>query len=293
MEQIATNVDDSMGVREFDRVVRLSPVPSPKDAGRMPLRTFGQVEVDRVIPDGRQPRNEFDKDEIERLAASIRIHGQLHPIRVRWEQTEQKWVIISGERRWRATKAAGLALIDCYFHDEDVTQSEVLEQQLVENLLRRDLKPMEEARAFAELMNLNNWTGKRVAEALRVSSSRVSRALALLDLPTEVQERIEDGTIPKTSAYEISKVQNDNSRRELAEEAASGKLAHGKTVRAVRQRRGKRAEPRGASQCFVAENGLKVTVTAKHKCTYYEIELALSEALDEVRHRIDNNVQIL
>lgn len=293
LQEITTHVDESIGVRERHLPVRLGPVPSAKDVGRIPLRTFGQVEVDRIIPDPIQPRTEFADDEIERLAASIQGHGQLHPIRVRWDETLKKWVIVSGERRWRATKAAGLPTIDCFFHSDDVTRTEILEQQLVENLLREDLKPIEEARAFATLMELNGWTGKRVAEALRVTPSRVSRALALLALPTDIQQQVEDGALPKTSAYEISRLRDDNARRELANQAASGKLTHARAANSVRQRRGKkRPTPRGVNQVFSAENGLRVTVTANRKCTYYEIEVALSEALDEVRHRINNKVQI-
>jgi len=282
-----------MGVREKHHAVRLTPVPSERDVGRRPLRSFGQVEIDRVIPDPSQPRTEFDDEEIQRLASSIAIHGQLHPIRVSWDEAQQRWLIISGERRWRATKAAGLPTIDCYFHKDDVTPTEILEQQLVENLLRKDLKPMEEARAFAKLMELNGWTGKRVAEALRVTPSRVSRALSLLDLPPDVQRQIDDGSVPKTSAYEISRVRDDSARRELAQKVAIGKLPHAIAVNAVRQRRGKKnGKPRGVCQVFASETGLKVTVTANRKCTYHEIEVALSEALDEVRHRINNNVQI-
>ena len=98
----------------------------------MPLRAFGQVEVSRVTPDSSQPRTEFDEDEIVRLASSIQSMGQLHPIRVRWDGEAANWVIVTGERRWRATKAAGLTHIDCYFHEGDITPSEILEQQLID-----------------------------------------------------------------------------------------------------------------------------------------------------------------
>ena len=78
---------------------------------------FGEVEVDRIVPDPDQPRSEFDEEGIEQLAASIRRTGQIQPIGVKWDVSAERWVIVTGERRWRAAKAAGLRTIDCYFHE--------------------------------------------------------------------------------------------------------------------------------------------------------------------------------
>lgn len=295
LEEVSLNVDESMGRRRSTRATQLSPVSSAKDVGRRPLRTFGAVEVNRIIADPQQPRTEFDDDDIERLAGSIRTHGQLHPIRVRWDEAVEKWTIVTGERRWRATIAAGLPSIDCYFIDGEVTQSELREQQLVENLLRSDLRPMEEAKAIQSLMELNDWNGKQVAKALRVTTSRISRSLALLDLPPEIQQQVDAGTLPKSSAYEISKLGNSEQQTKLATQAASGELSHSQTVSQIKQRRGKTpGKPRnGIHQVFLSERGLKVTVTATTKVNYHEVELALTEALEEVRHRIRNNMKLM
>src|SRR5205085_642485 len=107
----------------------------------------------------------------------------------------------------------------------ELTHSEVLEQQLIENCLREDLQPIEEAEAFASLMKLNGWTGKRVAQALRVHPSRVSRALALLKLPEEIQEQVTAGLISSRSAYEISRLPNAETQAALATKAAKGELS--------------------------------------------------------------------
>ncbi len=176
LEQIGANVQESVGNRRQERRPQLSPVASPKDIGRKPLRSFGQIQVEQVIPDPNQPRREFSEESIARLAESLKTEGQMFPIRVRWSEPDQRWVIISGERRWRATKAAGLTTIDCYFHDAELAPAELLEQQLIENLLREDIRPMDQARAFSALMELNGWNGKQVAEALRVQPATVSRA---------------------------------------------------------------------------------------------------------------------
>ena len=294
LNEASLNVDESLGRRRVDRATKLSPVSSSKDVGRMPLRTFGKVEISRVIPDPEQPRREFDGQEIQHLAESIRSHGQLHPIRVRWDGFLEKWIIVSGERRWRATRKASLPTIDCYFVEGELSEPELREQQLVENLLRKDLNPLEEANAFQSLMELNDWNGKQVAEALRVTTSRVSRALAMLDLPQKLQEQVASGTLAKSSAYEISKLDDTQTQLVMAGKAASGELSHAKAVDQVKQRRGANGpKPRvGLHQVFVSDGDIKVTVTATSKRNYHELEQALSEALDDVRHRIRNNIKL-
>ncbi len=293
LEQFAGNLEESLGVREVDQRPRLSPVASAKDVGRRVIRNFGKVDINQVIPDPEQPRVEFSQEAIERLSHSIRDKGQLTPIRVRWSAELEKWIIISGERRWRATRHAGLPTIDCYFHDGDLGKTEILEQQLIENLLREDLSPMEEAKAFRSLMEINGWNGKQVAEALRIQASKVSRAMALLDLPDDIQRRIESGEIAARTAYELSKLSNPDAQRQLADQAAAGQLTINDASNAVRKRTGKaKAAPRGTRQVFVSENGWKVTVTAQQKGSYDEIEQALRVALEEVQTRIRSGLQL-
>jgi ParB family chromosome partitioning protein len=290
LEKVGSHLDESMGIRQSNDTTRikLSPAVSPKDIGRRPLKSFGRVDIEMVAPDPTQPRCEFSDEAIQHLAESINSKGQLHPIRVQWSEPRQKWLIVSGERRWRATKSAGLSTIDCYFQTGEASPSEILEQQLVENLLREDLKPMDQAYAFSQLMELNGWNGKQTAEALNISASKVSRSLALLDLPKDVQQRVIDGELAARSAYEVSKLPNDTAQRKLAEKTTAEKLTHAQTKAAVTQRKGKpQAKQRGFKQTFFADEGLKITVTASKKVTYDEVELALSQALDEVRHYID------
>ncbi len=292
LEGITGNLQESLGVRRQESRPQLSPVPHAKDAGRSPLRNVGKVDVSLVMPDPQQPRVEFSDEALDRLAQSIRDKGQLSPIRVRWSDELTRWIIVSGERRWRATMRAGLKTIDCCFHEEEISRSEVLEQQLIENLLREDLQPIEEAKAFASLLELNGWTGKQLAEALRITPSKVSRAMALLTLPADIQRRVESGDVPARSAYEISRLTDVRQQRELADQAADKRLTHLRAANAVRQRKGRaKPKPRGTRQTFVTPEGWKVLVTAQRKANYHEVEQALSYALDEVRHRIRNNVQ--
>lgn len=287
LDRVSGNLDDSMGVRDTDLRPALSPVPDPKDVGRRPLRSVGRVDIGQVVPDPDQPRAEFSDDALDRLAASIRDHGQLAPIRVRWAASLGKWVIIAGERRWRATRRAGLTAIDCVFVDGELSRGELLSQQLIENLLREDLRPVEEAKAFRELIALNGWTGKQLADALRVPPSKVSRTLALLDLPDDLQGRVEAGDLPARAAYEISKLADDAQRRNMADAVQARGLTVEDTRDAVGRRRGRAAaKSRGTRQKLTAPGGIHVTVSAARLLSDAEIEAALVHAVESVRIRM-------
>ena len=295
LEQIKSKLDESMGVRINDARPQLSPVPNAKDIGRRALRSFGTLAIESVMPDPEQPRTEFDEGEIERLASSIRDKGQLHPIRVRWSEQHQKWIIISGERRFRATRLAGLPSIECHFQDGELSKIDILEQQLIENLLREDLKPIEEAKAFDQLLQLNGWSGKELADALRVNPSKITRALAILKLPKDIQQLLDSGELSARAAYELSKLESDEQRRAALSksDSDSGEITIAAVQNQVRQRQGKAiAKPRGVKQTFVSEEGYNVTVTSVKKGNYHEIEQALQQALEEVQLRIENNVQL-
>ena len=298
LRDLTAHMDESMGHRNANGsrslLPQFSPVPQEQDIGRRPKQEFGTVELHRVIPDPSQPRTEFKADAIQRLADSIREKGQLHPIRVRWDEAVGKWIIISGERRYRAAQAAGLESIDCYFHEGELCHSEILEQQLIENLLREDLKPLEEARAYSSLMELNGWNGKQVAAALQVSTSRVSRALALLDLPPDIQQQVESGELARTSAYELAKLPSDDMRRAVTDETNGKRLTQRQAASAVRKRRGKpKPRDRSLKLTFTAENGIRTVVNSARKHNYHEVLEALKLAVEEVELRIDNNVQLL
>lgn len=294
LADLGSHLEESMGRRTDDWKPRLSPVAQSKDAGRRPNRQYGSIPVDQVVPDPDQPRQHFAEDDLDRLAHSLREQGQFHPIIVRWSEELGKWVIITGERRWRATKRAGLSRIDCYFRDGEFSPSEILAQQIIENSLRADLRPVEQARAFTELMELNGWTGKQVAEALRVQPSTVSRSLALLKLPADIQDQVERGELSPRAAYELSKLDDDEARRTVAQKAVHDGLTRDQTADVVREQKGKANRPnRGTHLTFVTESGWKVVVSANRKGTYAEVEEVVLTALEEVRHRLRNNVQIL
>lgn len=202
-------------------------------AGR--LKSGAEIATDRIAPDPNQPRTEFDADAIARLAESLKTHGQIQPITVRWSESMGQYLIVSGERRWRAAALAGRATMSAVILDGEHNESHILEIQLVENALREDLKPIEQARAYRALMDRNGWTGARVAEALHIDPSSVTRALALLELPCTVQEAVAAGDLSPSVAYEIGKAPAE-AQADVAARAMAEGMSRAEVVEAVRER---------------------------------------------------------
>jgi len=242
-------------------------------------------------PDPSQPRQEFDPAALGQLAQSLRRSGQLAPIVARWCPQRQAWLIVAGERRWRAAQLAGMSEVACRFLSKETTEAETLELQLVENLLREDLRPIEEAKGFRRLMDRHGYTGKQVAEALAVPQSKVSRSLALLKLPVDIQRQVDDRQISVRSAYELTKEQDDQRLRLLARKAVGGDLRHDQINELVRKRRA-RAKPTGVHLTFPSPLGGVVQVRFKEAVSYDAVEAALVDALEEVRQRIRGRVRL-
>jgi ParB family chromosome partitioning protein len=156
----------------------------------------------------------------------------------------------------------------------------------VENCLRQDLRPVEQARAFRTLLDRRGWSYRRLAEALHIAPASVARVLALLDLPAAVQERIEQGVLPPSTAYEIARVSDPASQAELAERIVSEGLSRAETVAAVKQASGRtaKAKGKGGRAGKVTERVLKtsagrVTVENRKGLTPESLRTALAEAL--------------
>ena len=161
--------------------------------GVKPLPSARVIEVARIVADPSQPRTEFDDEELDRLAASLRDAGQRETIRVRWDAKQDRYVIVSGERRWRAAQRGGIPTLMAVVDGDDMTGDRLLEMQLIENCLRVDLSAVESGRAYKSLMMTWGCSQKELAARLHVSESKVSRAIQSLDLPEKVQQEITKG----------------------------------------------------------------------------------------------------
>jgi ParB family chromosome partitioning protein len=212
------------------------PVP-PREQGVARSRHAVDIQTDRIVPDPHQPREDFDPDGLTRLAESLKIRGQLQPIRVRWDEGKGAYVIIMGERRWRAAVQAGLSTMSCVIHEKSVEAGELLALQLVENALREDLRPIEQAKAYRRLLDVNGWTGTQLARELAITQSSITRALALLELPEPLQAKVDDGELAPRTAYEIGKLADPAEQVTLAEQVAVDKLTGDQIAEVVKARR--------------------------------------------------------
>ena len=206
-------------------------------------RSAAWIAVDRIERDPDQPREEFDPEALDRLAQSLKTRGQLQPIRVRWEEGRGMYQILAGERRWRAAKVAGLAELQCVVHDDGLADDERLALQLVENALRDDLRPIEQARAYRRLIDARGWTMTELATELNLHQTTVSRALALLELPEPVQDQVEQGALAPSVAAEISKLPHSEDRSVVAAAAVAQKLTRTEVDELVKAVRAKRPLP--------------------------------------------------
>lgn len=178
------------------------------------------IEISKITRNPNQPRKNFDETALQELADSIRQNGVLQPILVR--KIGGKYQIVAGERRYQASKLAGLKEIPAVVRDID--DKEVFQLALIENLQRSDLSPMEEAKGYRQLIDSQGLTQEGLAKILSKSRSAIANTLRLLDLPTVVQEMIEQGLLTAGHARAILAVPTEEGRVELAQKVVKDNL---------------------------------------------------------------------
>lgn len=308
-KSLGSHINESMGAgRAGGGEMASSPFPTgsagpgaEKFKGAARVKDAFTIELGRLARDSDQPRKEFDPEELDRLAESLKRRGQLQPIRVRYDERLARWVIISGERRYRAAMIAGLTSLVAVEAKGDLSAEDVLEDQLVENCVREDLKPIEQARAFRELIERRGYTHRQLADVINISHQVVTRALALLGLPSDIQEKVDAGSISPTVAAEVARVEDEGERRELVAEVESGALTRTDVARVVKAReegaagqRSGRGGPRVARRRSSpplddrprkAANGVKVRIEALARHSMEDVVAALRELADSLESR--------
>lgn len=185
------------------------------------------ISISLIDPNKEQPRKKFDAEPLNELANSIKNHGVLQPILV--VERNGRYLIVAGERRFRASKIAGLKELPCIV--ADFTNSQIKEISIVENLQRQDLTPIEEAKAIKELIDEFGWTQDVVAERLGKSRPAISNTLRLLQLVPEVIQMIEEGKLSAGHAKSLVVVTDKDAQIRLAKQVCEKKL----TVRDLEQ----------------------------------------------------------
>jgi len=208
--------------------------------------------VASIVPNPHQPRMHFDEESLAELAASVREIGVLQPVLVRPGEQDGTYELIAGERRWRAARRAGLAVIPAIVRTTDDLGS--VERALVENLHRQDLTALEEASAYQQLVEDFSLTHEQVASRVGKSRSAVTNTLRLLSLPPAVQSLLADGRLAAGHAKALLGSPDRAFQEQLARRAAAESWSVRMLEEAVRNR-GRAAEPDAASSAFQGKVG--------------------------------------
>jgi ParB family chromosome partitioning protein len=247
------------------------------------------VPVESIHPNPRQPRKRFEPEATAGLAASIKLQGVLQPVVVR-PRPDGGYELVAGERRWRAAREAGLPTLPALIRDVD--DRETLLLGLVENVARENLSPVEEARAYASLIDEFELTLGDVAQRVGRSRPSVSNRLRLLDLPEEVLWMLARGELTEGHARAVLAVPDDAARMRLARRIA----AEGMTVRAAeraaqdggarrRPRHATRVDPALAERARAAAerlSGMKARVSAGKLEIHFGDETGLAELVESL-----------
>ncbi len=232
-----------------------------EESGSLMLR------VSEIEPNRRQPRKDFDENALAELADSIREHGILQPLLVR-KMEGGGYQLVAGERRWRAARMVGLDEVPVLVRE--MSEAEVMEFGLVENLQREDLNPLEEASGYQELVSTYGLTQEQVAKRVGKSRSAVANALRILNLPEQVRPLIVSGQLSMGHARALLAVEDTGELIKLAQLAAEKGLSVRETERLAAKLKATVSSPSGGEKEKKAE-------TLDH--FYTEMQLAMNEEL--------------
>jgi ParB family transcriptional regulator, chromosome partitioning protein len=255
--------------------------PSVSPATEAPAGTQ-ELAIDSIIANANQPRKAFDNAALSELAESLKRTGVLQPIVVR--RYGQQFQIVVGERRWRAARMAGLTRIPAVVRE--ATDAQTLELALVENLLREDLNPMEEAEAYQRLLTEFAWTQEELGQRIGKDRSSVANCLRLLKLPELIQSDLRAGRLTMGHARALLSLTSPADQLKLREEI----LAHSWSVRATeegvqrKQRSAPRRLGRRSADLAALEDSLRQALATRVRLVGNEragrIEIAYTSAED-------------
>jgi len=231
-----------------------------------------ELPIELIKPNPNQPRTKIDPDSLAALSASIEANGVIQPLLVR-PLADGSYELVAGERRWRAATAAGLAKVPAVIRDQE--RAERLQVALIENMVREDLNPVDEARACAALVEELGLSKEELGRRVGRDRSTISNLVRLLDLPDEALELLESGDLSAGHGRALLSAEGNDARRRLARSAA----AEGWSVRETENRARLASQPRPGGRASLA----RLTP---------EEEAAIRVAADELETALGHEVKV-
>ena len=220
-----------------------------------------KLKLSEIEPNKNQPRKNFDEEALAELSHSIELHGVIQPLLVR-PMPDGSYQLVAGERRWRASRMAGLIEVPVVI--KELTDAQVAELALVENLQREDLDPIEEALGYKELSEKYDYTQEEISNLVGASRPAIANALRLLTLPEEIIKLVSSKELSAGHARALLTLEDDKAKIELAKLVIKEDISVRETERLARKQI--KTEPTGKK-------------TKKRNPYYDEVELALSDVL--------------
>jgi ParB family chromosome partitioning protein len=242
----------------------LTPAPDPRQAATE--RVLELIDIDLIIPSGRQPRRQFDEATLDTLSKSLKTQGVIQPIVVR-PIDGGRYELVVGERRWRAAQRAGLMSLPAIVRD--VPEDSLLEVALIENIQREDLNPIDEATAYRTLIQDLGLTQQEVAERVGKQRATIANMIRMLALPEAVQEMVRNGEIATGHAKAVASLDAPDAQEELARRIVKDRLSVRQAERLVewvgKQESPKKSKsaPRRDPNIVAAEESLQKAIGTK------------------------------
>ena len=281
------------GEQEPDVAVAIAPIAAVAPVANMPIT---RLPLDLLAPSSLQPRRHFDETSLDELAASIAEKGVLQPLLVRPDPNHAgRYEIIAGERRWRASQRAQVHEVPV--HVTNLSDAEVLEVALIENLQRQDLTAVEEARGYKRLLEDFGHTQERVAEVVGKSRAHVANTLRLLSLPRAVQDLLDNGQISVGQARPLIGLNDAETVAKLiVKRGLSARQAERLAKGFGRKRRlalvAKDTDTAALEQSLAQATGYKVSIAFDGKGGSVTVAYTSLEQLDDIVRRLSSGGRV-
>jgi len=263
------------------------PPPAPAAPRGVPL----EVDLDRIVPNPRQPRLQMEQGPLEELAQSIRVNGIIQPILVR--RSGDHFEIIAGERRWRAAQIAGLLRAPVIVRE--TADDQLLQVALIENIQREDLNPIDEATAYRRLLDECAMTQETLADAVGKDRASIANHLRLLRLPADVQRQVSAGALSMGHARSLVALENPVTLKKAADDVVARGLSVRETEALVRRLNAppapvavvvKDVHTREAEDVLKLALGTRVRIVRKGKGGRVEIDFVSEDELNRIYEHI-------